>query len=158
MSHTIKIVSRYDSARVLYQCDVTDEQHASGIGMRVALENATVAGADLRGADLTGAYLRDADLTGADLRGAYLIGANLDGTRPILQIGPIGSRCSYLVSYITDAGVMVRAGCFYGTLDEFRAAVEKTHGESDHGREYQMAMLMIEAHAAIWTPKKEESK
>jgi hypothetical protein len=58
-----------------------------------------------------------------------------------------------LVSYLTDKGVMVRAGCFYGTLDEFSAAVEKTHGDSAHGKEYQMALLMIESHAALWTPE-----
>lgn len=158
MTHRIKIVSRYDSSRVLYECDVTDEQHAAGIGMRVALEKATAARADLSGADLSDADLSGADLSGANLAGAKLGGAKLGGPkligkRPILQIGPIGSRCAYLVTYLTDKGVMVRAGCFFGTLDEFRAAVAKTHGNTDHAREYEMAMLMIEAHAAIWTPK-----
>lgn len=28
-----------------------------------------------------------------------------------------------------------------------------THADNDHAKEYQMAMLMIEAHAALWTPE-----
>jgi len=95
---------------------------------------------------------------GAYLPGAYLAGANLDGAnlvgnRPILQIGPIGSRCAYLVSYITDAGIKVRAGCFFGSIEEFEAACAKTHGDNDHGKEYAAAVAMIRAHAAIWTPR-----
>ncbi len=113
--------------------------------------------ADLRGADLRGAYLRDADLRGADLRGAdligaYLSGAKLVGERPVLQIGPIGSRADYLVAYLTDAGIMIRAGCFFGALDEFRAACVKTHGDGTHGREYAAAIQLIETHAKLWTP------
>jgi len=76
---TIKILSRYDSTRVLYECEVTDEQQASGSAMRHALEKATAAGADLRGAYLRGANLGGANLYGAYLRGAYLRGANLGG-------------------------------------------------------------------------------
>ena len=94
----IKIVSRFDSNRVLFECDAP-EGLESGFYMRHALEKATTAraylsgadlrganlsGADLSGADLSDAYLRDAYLSGADLRGAnlsdaYLSGADLSG-------------------------------------------------------------------------------
>ena len=135
----------------------------SGAYLRGAyLSDADLSGADLRGAnlsgaDLRGADLRDADLSGADLRGANLCGANLCGAklvgeRPVLQIGPIGSRADYLVAYLTDAGIMIRAGCFFGALDEFRAACVETHGDGTHGREYAAAIQMIEAHASLWTP------
>ena len=101
------------------------------------------------------ANLRGANLYGADLRGADLRGSKLVGERPILQIGPLGSRSDYLVAYLTDAGMMISAGCFFGTLDEFRAACDKTHGDSIHGREYAAAIQMIEAHALLWTPAEE---
>jgi uncharacterized protein YjbI with pentapeptide repeats len=148
-------------------------EYESGLTVRQALEKATTAkvnlrgadlrgadlrGADLRGADLRGADLRGADLRGADLRGANLYGANLGGgkkligDRPFFQCGPIGSRSDYLLAFITEAGVVVRAGCFTGSLDEFRAAVADKHGETNHGKEYEAAMLMIEAHAVLWTP------
>ncbi len=135
------------------------------------LSGADLRGADLRGADLSGADLRSADLSGANLSGAYLSGAylrgaylsgaylsgdKLVGNRPVLQIGPVGSRADYLVAYLTDAGVMVRAGCFLGTLDAFRAACAETHGDGIHGREYAAAIQMIEAHAALWTPVAEQ--
>src|SRR5574337_1066339 len=46
------------------------------------LARANLAGADLAGADLAGAYLAGADLAGADLAGAYLAGANLADANP----------------------------------------------------------------------------
>jgi len=128
------------------------------------LTRADLAGADLADAYLAGANLDGANLDGANLAGAYLDGANLAGakvndgnvlagTRPIFQIGPIGSRCAYLAAYITTSGVFVRAGCFFGSLAEFSATVNKTHGENEHGQEYNAAIQMIEAHAKIWGQK-----
>ena len=121
------------------------------------LGGANLGGANLGGADLRGADLRGANLGGANLFGADLCGADLGGTfgklidgRPYFQCGPIGSRSDYLQAFITDKGIVVKAGCFTGFLDDFVAAVEKTHGDSDHSKEYAMAVLMIEAHAAIW--------
>ena len=119
---------------------------------RADLRGANLYVADLRGADLRGADLRGADLGGAKLGGAKLGGANLVGSRPVMQIGPIGSRADYLIAVVTTDGVRVTAGCFSGSLDEFRAAVESTHGYSEHGRDYRAAIAMIEAHAEIWTP------
>ena len=152
----VEIKSRWGEA-VLFSCDVPIGI-ASGAALRHALEKATTAGAYLAGADLAGA-----DLAGANLAGAYLAGANLDGAyfarakligqRPVFQIGPIGSRCAYLLTFITDQGVQVRAGCFAGSLDEFEQAVKETHGENEHGKEYTTAIAMVRAHAEIWTPK-----
>ena len=137
----------------------------AGMTTRAMLEKATTAKANLRGADLSGANLSGANLSGANLRGADLRGADLSGAnlgeefgkliagRPFFQCGPIGSRSDYLQSFITDKGIVIKAGCFTGFIDDFVAAVEKTHGDSDHGKEYAMAVLMIEAHAAIWGKK-----
>ena len=73
----------------------------------------------------------------------------------MLLIGPIGSRSDYLHVYVTDAGVMVRAGCFFGTRDEFAECVRETHSDNQHGREYAAALVLIDAHVAIWTPAAE---
>ncbi len=100
---TIQIKHRYTGA-VLYEHEPTDEQQASGLAMRAALEaavkcnadlsdaylidanlidadliDANLCGANLRGASLIGASLRGASLRGANLRGASLIGASLSG-------------------------------------------------------------------------------
>ena len=84
----IVIKHRYTDA-VLFEYQPTEEQQASGLAMRAALESAASGGADLGGANLRGAYLAGANLdganlgganlAGANLRGAYLAGANLDG-------------------------------------------------------------------------------
>jgi uncharacterized protein YjbI with pentapeptide repeats len=126
------------------------------------LAGANLAGANLAGANLAHAYLAGAYLAHADLAGATLERANgqkptLIGNRPALVIGPLGSRCAYLTTFMTDAGVYVRAGCFWNTLDAFKAAVAETHGDNHHGREYRAAIALIEAHAELWTPAKEKA-
>ena len=144
---------------------------------RANLAGADLAGANLAGVDLTGANLTGAYLAGVDLAGAYLTGADLAranladakladaklrakdgrdlvlvGARPCLQVGPIGSRRDNMVAFITDAGVYVRAGCFWDTLDAFRRAVAETHGGGLHAREYHSAIALVETHAELWTP------
>jgi len=122
------------------------------------LRSANLRSADLRYANLSFANLSFANLRSADLRSAELRSADLSygkaiGLRPYFSIGPIGSRCDYAQLWITDKGSFVKAGCFNGTLDEFAAACITTHGDTDHGKEYAMAVRMFEAHAALWTPK-----
>jgi uncharacterized protein YjbI with pentapeptide repeats len=126
------------------------------------LDGANLDGANLAGAYLDGAYLDGAYLAGANLAGAYLAGANLAGAylagallvgeRPIFQIGPIGSRCAYFTAYLTSEGVKLRAGCFFGTVDEFTAKLSKEHGGNIHAKEYRAALDLIHYHAGLWTP------
>ena len=117
------------------------------------LSGADLSGADLYGADLYGANLIGANLIGANLTGANLADANLTGERPILQIGPIGSRSAYLVAYSTDKGIKINTGCFSGSIQEFRARVKHEHGDSVHAQEYEAACLLIEKHAELWGPQ-----
>ena len=126
---------------------------------RLCVEAAVKAGANLAGADLAGAYLARAYLGGADLAGAKLTDLlTLVGERPVIQIGAIGSRAAMLSAYLTDGGVYVQTGCFFGTLAEFGAAVTAEHGDNAHGTEYGAAIALIEAHAALWTPKAETAE
>ena len=119
------------------------------------LDGADLYGANLCGADLRGAYLRGAYLRGADLRGAKLKYGDIDlvlvGERPILQLGPMGSRSDYLLAFITDGGVYVRAGCFWDTLEHFAAAVKEQHGTNVHAVEYKAAISLIKTHAKLWS-------
>ncbi len=149
----VEIKRRYTQA-VLYAADIPDEID-SGLALRHALEkalsdSANLRGANLRGANLSGANLSGANLRGANLSGAYLDGAYLDGARPIIQIGPIGSRSDYLVGYFTDKGVFVRTGFFFGTVVEFAAEVAKTHGENEFAREYLAAIEFLTLHASVY--------
>ena len=126
----------------------------SAEGSRADLYRADLSGANLSGADLSGA-----NLSGAYLSGAYLSGANGDksvlvGQRPIIQVGPIGSRAAYLVAFLTNSGIMVRAGCWFGTLDSFQERVRSVHGNGQHGIEYEAAIVLIRAHAELWAERR----
>ena len=157
MSAPIQIKHHFSGA-VLFKGDL-------GMSMRQALEKATeektnLRGADLRGADLRGANLSDANLSDADLRDANLSGANLRGkklvgARPFFTIGPIGSRRDYMQAWITDQGLMIRAGCFFGTRAKFEIALSVEHGDNSHGQEYRAALVLIDKHAELWTPATE---
>lgn len=45
-----------------------------------------------------------------------------------------------------DKKVRVRCGCFYGTIEEFRAKVKETHGESKLAKEYLMIADLMKLH------------
>ena len=133
------------------------------------LSCANLYGADLRRANLGGAYLSGANLYCADLRGAYLSGADLRranlggallddqstlvGQRSVLQIGPIGSRSDWLVAFVTDSGVRLRTGCFFGTVEQFRAQL--ANSDAATREEYAAALVLAETHARLWTPAAE---
>ena len=52
-------------------------------------------------------------------------------------VGNIGSRLDYTTIYNTDKGIFVKCGCFFGTIAEFEAKVEKTHKGTRHERDYK---------------------
>ena len=124
------------------------------------LDGASLSRANLDGASLSGANLARASLSGASLDGASLDGASLDGisgekltlvgTRPYFEISPIGSRSARLVAWMTDGGVWVRAGCWWGTLKDFKARIKAIYPTGQHGDEYRAAIRMVECHARAW--------
>ena len=134
MKHQIK--HRYTES-ILFECDLPDDTSA-GLVTRHVLEKAIAADW--------------ANLAGANLVGAKLDGALLVGKRPIFQIGPIGSRCAYFTAYLTTEGVKLRAGCFFGTVDEFTAKLSEDHGDNIHAKEYRAALDLIQCHSELWTP------
>ena len=98
----IEIKNRWNEA-VLYSGEHVD--------VKEAVEAAVKAGAYLGGANLGGAYLAGANLDGAKV-GKGGDEATLVGSRPVVQIGPIGSRNDWLlVFWCGDAGVRISAGC-----------------------------------------------
>ena len=152
MKLKIQITARFTGS-VLF------EHEAENNTMKLTLEAAISAGAYLDGANLARANLAGAYLASANLDGAYLADkSELQGDRPILQIGPIGSRCAYFVAYLTNNGLRLHAGCFFGTRDEFEKKLQDEHDNNDHAKEYRAALAMIDAHAEIWTPKLEEKE
>ena len=94
---------------------------------------------------LGGAYLCDADLTGAQV-GKGGDEATLVGSRPVVQIGPIGSRNDWLlVFWCGDAGVRISAGCQKQISEaHFLKRLAYRHGEGDqaniHAQHYIEAL------------------
>ena len=124
---------------------------------RFEIEQSVKVGANLSGANLDGADLKGANIKGANIKGAYLDGAYLKnkeklvGSRPIFQVGPIGSRGEYFVAYITDKGLRFDAGCQQQiTREEFERQLDDAPGGNEHTREYRAALALIEIHAEIW--------
>lgn len=131
------------------------------------LRDVSFCGSDLRGANFCDADLRNAnfkfaDIGGADFRGAVVAENNgarmtLVGPRPILQIGPIGSRDDQMIVFLTDQGALIQTGCFLGFLSDFEQAVIQTHGKTASGKEdryckeYLSAIELAKAHEKIWS-------
>ena len=126
MKHQIK---HRITESVLFECNLSDDTPA-GLVIYHTLEKAIAARANLAGANLAGALLV--------------------GERPIFQIGPIGSRCAYLTAYLTSEGVKLRAGCFFGTVEELRDKLQGEHGDNVHAVEYRAALVLVEAHYNAW--------
>jgi len=154
----IEIKHRYTDS-VIWTCedaiDFRDALQKAAV-LKVNLSGSDLSGSDLSGSDLSYSDLSYSDLSGSDLSYSNLSGSNLRGSdlsgsnygdskiKSILQTGPIGSRKDYSVCYNTDNGLIVHVGCFRDTMEKFKEAVEKTHGESKHGRDYRAWINLCE--------------
>ena len=112
----------YDEARVSGNASVSGDAWVGG--------NALVSG--------------DARVGGnALVSGNARVGGNalVKGPRDIYWISCIGSRDG-TTTFFRNAnnGISVSCGCFYGTIDEFAAAVTKTHGDNEHAQAYRHAI------------------
>lgn len=118
---------------------------ADNATIKDAVEKAVKENADLYGADLRGAYLR-----GANLRGAYLSGADLSGAKmkfgvikEIFQVSNIGSRNDVTTIYHTEQSILIKCGCFEGTIEEFEAKVKETHQGNEFEKQYLALIELV---------------
>lgn len=56
-----------------------------------------------------------------------------------VAIDRIGSELRKTYFFKAEEGYFVRAGCFFGTLDEFKTKLNETHGDTIHETTYLMA-------------------
>ena len=89
-----------------------------------------------------------ADLEGADLRGADLRGADLGGERKITgliaRVTRIIDPCEFF-AWRTDKGDIIKAGCRFMSVDEFRAHVAKEYPGTPKAEETLAILDFIEA-------------
>ena len=57
-----------------------------------------------------------------------------------VAVDRIGSQKRKTYFFAADGGVFVRAGCFFGTADEFTERVKWAHKGTRHEREYLLAL------------------
>ena len=94
-----KIVSRYDSEKVIYESETET--------IREAVIEAVKGDADLRDADLSDADLSGADLRGADLRDAYLSDADFYQTKFFGRGGTTRITKSQVEAFHQALGIVV---------------------------------------------------
>ena len=74
-----------------------------------------------------------------------------------MTVSNVGSRNDTTTFFARkDKQIGVKCGCFSGTIDEFEAAVKKTHGDNEHGKVYMLAIEM--AKLRIKFPEESEEK
>lgn len=69
--------------------------------------------------------------------------ADISEDTHFLNIGPIGSRDSFVTFFITrEKEIFVSCGCFEGNIDEFEKAVEAEHVGTKHEKTYKLAIKL----------------
>ena len=111
------------------------------VNERANLRGANLKGANLRGANLKGANLEEANLYRANLYGANLYGADLYGAdlEEAKNILVFKSNSSGRLFYIVNGDeIKVKAGCFWGTIQELKDKIAEQHSKETHW-DYLMA-------------------
>jgi hypothetical protein len=75
----------------------------------------------------------------------------IESTEDYITIGPAISSCRFTTAHIdSKIGVRVNTGCFSGSLDEFIAAIHKTHANNPRAlKQYLGFVAYIKAHFDI---------
>ena len=71
----------------------------------------------------------------------------VSGDAHILWMSKVGGEFGTLTAFRNkDGGITITRGCFIGSLEEFRAAVKKKHGGTNHEHGYLGLINYIEWH------------
>lgn len=67
-----------------------------------------------------------------------------------LVVGPVGSRDDFTTFFLDRNGnIYVSCGCFYGSIEEFEKAVEKTHVGTRYEKDYKSAISFAKDRLSI---------
>ena len=76
--------------------------------------------------------------------------ARVSGDADIIWISHLGSRYGTTTICRTKSNdLFVSCGCFEGTLNQFEAQIEKTHGNNKFGKEYMALISLVKIHFGI---------
>ena len=63
-----------------------------------------------------------------------------------ITVSPIGSEGGFLTAFRQkDNSIVVRRGCFSGSIEEFEDAVNATHGDSKYAEQYKIVIALIKS-------------
>ena len=128
--------------------NLSQENNAWVTGFALVTGSAHVTGSALvtDSAQVTGFALvtGSAQVTGS----AHVTGsAQVTGNADFAVIKGFGSAFRTTTFFkCSDGQIRTCCGCFYGTLDEFREKVKKTHGDSKFAKEYLAIADLMEMH------------
>lgn len=138
--------------------EFTGETKTNDFGVTLHRIRCTEAFGDVEVGDLGGWIEKEENLSGdawvsgdAEVFGsarvsgdAWVSGdARISGDADYCCFQGFGSACRTTTVFRTTKEVKVKCGCFFGTLDEFAAKVEKTHGDNKHGKVYKAIIEVI---------------
>ena len=76
--------------------------------------------------------------------------AEVSGTTHVMTFGPAGSRNDTTTFYRNkNNGISVTCGCFNGSMEDFLARVNETHGDNKHGQVYRAAADLAKLQIAL---------
>ena len=90
-----------------------------------------------------------------DVQGYQVVrGFKLLKSKGIISVNFIGSRKSATKFLFTrESGIMVKCGCYFDTIDNFKIRVSKVHKDNQHAHEYfnaiEYAVKMYEYYKSI---------
>ena len=102
------------------------------------IEGGTIRGGTILGGTIRGGIIEGGIIEGGDIRGGTIRGGDF------LTISPVGSEDGQFTAEITDEGkIICNRGCWFGTLEEFEAAVAETHDENEHSKAYALIINLV---------------
>lgn len=124
--------------------ELTNEFITNIFGTKLYRIKALVGFGDVKSGELGGYIEKEENLSHSD--DAWVSGdAQVYGNADYAYAHGFGSINRTTTFFrLKDGGVGVRCGCFYGTLQEFRDKVRKTHVETKKAKEYLMLADLME--------------
>ena len=72
--------------------------------------------------------------------------ARVYGSAHHITVSPIGSEGGFLTAFRQkDNSIVVRRGCFSGSIEEFEKAINATHGDSKYAEQYKIVISLIKS-------------
>lgn len=83
--------------------------------------------------------------------------ADIRHCRHLIVAGPLGSRDDFTTIFRNNIGqIIVRTGCFNGTIDEFEQAVKDDHDDNQYAKEYMALIELAKVHICLRDDPDEE--